>query len=503
MLVAALTLALRVFFRRIEVKGLKHVSREGATIFVLNHPNGLVDPVFLLCYAPRRVSFLAKAPIFRMPVIGLFARALEAIPVYRRQDEGADVARNRETFARAESLLRRGGTLAICPEGVSHSDTKLRPLKTGAARIALGVVAEDASLELKIIPAGLYYTAKTAFRSAALLRFGEPVRVERVAFDADGEPPAEAVRALSARIERALCEVTLNAEHEQALAISKRAGRIFSAAATTTTAASATTTGDAAAGGEAKAEEQQQQQGLMREVELQRRFLAGYAFHFERSPERLAALEARIHRYEEQLRQAGVSLEDMSAPAASPAAVLRYFVTRVVPVLCWFPLALFGMLVHYPAYKLAGAVAVAVARRSDDIVSTIKLIAAMLLFPLTWGVLGGVFFYLVGWPGIVPALVVAPVSAYVALLFFERLDGFVGGARAIRFYLTRRWFFKELLVERKRLREEMIALGEEAEAAAGTAAETGAHDVAAAATKDDDGDAAAVVMPAAPTRNTI
>jgi 1-acyl-sn-glycerol-3-phosphate acyltransferase len=462
MLVAVLTLALRVFFRRIEVKGLKHVSREGATIFVLNHPNGLVDPAFLLCYAPRRVSFLAKAPIFEMPIIGRIARALEAIPVYRRHDEGADVSRNLETFARARALLKRGGTLAICPEGVSHSDTKLRPLKTGAARIALGVVAEDAKLELKIIPAGLYYTAKTAFRSAALLRFGEPLVVERVAFDANGEPPAEAVRALSARIERALHDVTLNAEHEQALAISKRAERIFSAGA-----------GDDAQGDALKS--------LARTVELQQRFLAGYAFHFERSPERLAALEARIHRYEEQLRQAGVDLEDLSAPAASPAAVLRYFFTRVLPVLYWFPLALFGIVAHYPAYKLAGFIAVAAARRSDDIVSTIKLIAATLLFPLTWGVLAAVFFYLVGWPGVVLALVVAPVSAYVALLFFERLDGFVGGARAIRFYLTRRWFFKELLVERKRLREEMIALGEEAAASA----------------------APAVVMPAAPTRNTI
>jgi len=472
MLVAVLTLALRVFFRRIEVKGLKHVSREGATIFVLNHPNGLVDPVFLLCYAPRRVSFLAKAPIFSMPVIGWLARTLEAIPVYRRQDEGSDVSRNLETFAHARQLLKRGGTLAICPEGVSHSDTKLRPLKTGAARIALGVVAEDSRLELKIIPAGLYYTAKTAFRSAALLRFGEPIKVEHVAFNADGEPPAEAVHALSARIERALHDVTLNAEHEQALAISKRAERIFSARA---------------AGDEDGDSTADALKSLTREVELQRRFLAGYAFHFERSPERLAELEARIHRYEEQLRQVGVDLEDMSAPAASPGAIARYFFTRVLPVLYWFPLALFGIAVHYPAYKLAGAVAVAVARRSDDIISTIKLIAAMLLFPLTWGALAGVFFYLLGWPGVVLALVVAPVSAYVALLFFERLDDFVGGARAIRFYMTRRWFFKELLVERKRLREEMIALGEEAAAAT---------DATAAA-------AAVVVMPAEPTRNTI
>lgn len=463
MLVAILTVALRVFFRRIEVKGLKHVSREGATIFVLNHPNALVDPVFLLCYAPRRVSFLAKAPIFKMPVIGWLARTLEAIPVYRRQDEGADLTRNQETFTRARNLLKSGGTLAICPEGVSHSDTKLRPLKTGAARIALGVVAEDAKLELKIIPAGLYYTAKTAFRSAALLRFGEPVRVAHVALDANGEPPAEAVRALSASIERALHEVTLNAEHEGALALIKRAERIFSA----------TTDED----GDLKADAQ----SLAREVELQRRFLAGYAFHFERSPERLAALEARIHRYEAQLRQAGVDLEDLSAPAAAPRQVARYFFTRVLPVLYWFPLALFGIVAHYPAYKLAGFIAVAVARRDDDVVSTIKLIAAMLLFPLTWGALAAVFFYLLGWPGIFLGLLLVPVSAAVALLFFESLDGFIGGARAIRFYLTRRWFFKELLVERKRLREEMIALGEEAAAAA----------------------SAAVVMPAAPTSNTI
>jgi len=456
MVVAILTLALRIFFRRIEVRGLRRVPREGACIFVLNHPNGLVDPVFILCCAPRPVSFLAKAPIFRMPVIGWLARALEAIPVYRRQDEGADLARNQETFARARTLLKRGGTLAICPEGVSHSDTKMRPLKTGAARIALGVAAKDAHLDLRIIPAGLYYTSKTAFRSAALLRFGEPLKVEPVTLNAQGEPPAEAVRALSARIERALHDVTLNAEHEQALNFIKRAERIFSAAADTATP-------DA--------------QSLAREVELQRRFLAGYAFHFERSPERLAALEARLRRYEEELRQAGIDLEDLSAPKATPLRLARYFLTRVVPVFYWFPLALFGIAAHYPAYKLAGFISTALARRSDDIVSTIKLMTAMLLFPLTWAILAALFFYLLGWPGILLGLFIGPLSAYIALLFFEKLDSFIGGARAIRFYLTRRWFFKELLVERRRLREEMIALGEEA--------------------------AAAAMMPGEPTRNTI
>jgi 1-acyl-sn-glycerol-3-phosphate acyltransferase len=226
-IIVLLGLALRIFFRRIEVAGLERVPRRGATLFVMNHPNALVDPVFLLCLAPRRVSFLAKSTLFKMPVLGYFVRAMEAIPVYRRQDEGEDTSKNRETFLRAHALLARGGTIGICPEGVSHNEASLRPLKSGAARIALGAASEASdALEVRIVPAGLYYTAKTTFRSSALLYFGEPLVVEPVEADADGEPPREAVRLLNQRIEQALRDVTLNAEHHEALTTIARAERI-------------------------------------------------------------------------------------------------------------------------------------------------------------------------------------------------------------------------------------------------------------------------------------
>src|ERR671911_234462 len=109
-IVAVLRLALRIYFQRIEVTGLEHVPRDTPVIFVLNHPNALVDPVFLLCLAPRRVSFLAKARLFRMPLIGYFVKELDSLPVYRRQDEGQDVTKNEETFVAARKLLARGGT---------------------------------------------------------------------------------------------------------------------------------------------------------------------------------------------------------------------------------------------------------------------------------------------------------------------------------------------------------------------------------------------------------
>ena len=48
-----LRVMLRIFFRRIEITGAERVPSEGPVIFVLNHPNGLIDPAFLLCLAPR------------------------------------------------------------------------------------------------------------------------------------------------------------------------------------------------------------------------------------------------------------------------------------------------------------------------------------------------------------------------------------------------------------------------------------------------------------------
>src|SRR5215211_5937755 len=103
-IVALVRLALRIYFQRIEVTGIERVPLDTPVIFVLNHPNALVDPVFLLCLAPRPVSFLAKEPLFRMPIIGYFVKQLDSRPVYRRQDEGQDVTKNEETFIAAREL---------------------------------------------------------------------------------------------------------------------------------------------------------------------------------------------------------------------------------------------------------------------------------------------------------------------------------------------------------------------------------------------------------------
>jgi 1-acyl-sn-glycerol-3-phosphate acyltransferase len=441
-IVAVVRLALRIYFQRIEVTGVEHVPLDTPVIFVLNHPNALVDPVFLLCLAPRDVSFLAKAPLFRMPVIGYLVKQLDSLPVYRHQDEGADVTKNQETFIAARKLLARGGTIGICPEGVSHDDPGLKPIKTGAARISLAAVSTGEVANLKIVPAGLYYTSKTSFRSDALLYFGAPIDVEPVTLEPDGTPPRDAVRRLSSRIEKALREVILDAQHEEELQTTARAERIFSSAAND---------------GEAES--------LKDELRLQQRFIRAYPIVQQRQPERLRRLETRMMRFEEELKQAGVDPEELSPPG-STMRVFAAIVRRLILFLLMLGPALIGTITHYPAYKLGGFLATRFSRDSDDVISTIKIISAMLLFPLTWIVLAVVAYVYSGWLPAVLMLLVIPFCGYVAIVFFEELDKSIAGLRVLMFFLVRRRFFVRLLAERNAIRNEIIALGKEIPTAA-------------------------------------
>jgi len=437
-----LRIVLRIFFRRIEISGVERVPSTGPVIFVLNHPNGLIDPTFLLCLAPRRVSFLAKAPLFHMPIIGAIARAFEAIPVHRRQDEGSDLRKNAETFEAARAVLVRGGTIAVFPEGTSHSDPKLRPLKTGTARIALGAAAAlPPNLVLEIVPVGLYYRAKETFRSVALLHFGNPFPVERIELPRGAEPPPEPVRALTTRLEAALRAVTLEAEEANAHALIARAQHIFSAADDTA----------------------ERLPSLASEFQLRRRFLEGYQLARRHWPERTARLQSRLARYEGALSAAGLDAQHLAPRRYVWRRVATYAFKSVLFLTLGLPAALVGWLVHYPAYRAVGWVATGVTKGEADALATVKLLSAVLLFPLTWtAVLVAIWLWRGPWAAalVVPEL---PLTGYVALRFAERFDRVIGAARALAILLFRRRAFLRLTAERHEIQREIAELGREVE----------------------------------------
>jgi hypothetical protein len=174
----------------------------------------------------------------------------------------------------------------------------------------------------------------------------------------------------------------------------------------------------------------------------------------------LRRLEVRMSRFEEELTQAGVDPDDLSPPK-STLDVFTHLLSRVLLFLVLIAPATLGFLVHYPAYRLGGYLATRISKDDDDVVSTVKILSAMLLFPLTWLLAATAGYKLEGWTLALAALTLIPAAGYLAILFFEGFDRFMGGLRALAFFLVRRRFFVRLLAERKAIRSEILALGRE------------------------------------------
>jgi glycerol-3-phosphate O-acyltransferase/dihydroxyacetone phosphate acyltransferase len=166
----------KVFFRNAYKHRPELVQEDGPLIICANHPGAFLDPVVVATIVKRQVFFLAKGSVFKGGFAKWFLPKLNIVPVYRAQDDPTQMHKNEETFIRCYEHLGKGGTLLIFPEGISITERKLRPVKTGAARIALGAEAKYGNkLGVKISCIGLNYEDPHTFRRDVYISYSEPI----------------------------------------------------------------------------------------------------------------------------------------------------------------------------------------------------------------------------------------------------------------------------------------------------------------------------------------
>ncbi|MEW6448107.1 MAG: lysophospholipid acyltransferase family protein [Bacillota bacterium] len=115
--------------RRWKVEGAANLPAEGGVMVVANHQS-YWDPLILGAALRRRVYFMAKEELFRIPVLGWVIRVWGAFPVRR---EGYD----RKALKTAIDHLMRGHVVGIFPEGQRSHSGRLLPVQPGAAILAL------------------------------------------------------------------------------------------------------------------------------------------------------------------------------------------------------------------------------------------------------------------------------------------------------------------------------------------------------------------------------
>lgn len=428
-LVAALLLWL--FYRRIDVSHAERVPRHGPVVIAVNHHNALVDAMLIVAGLQRRITPLAKAPLFRHPLIGPFLRLVGAVPVHRRVD-GADPAQNAAMFAAAVAALRAGGALLIFPEGTSQPRPRLMPLRTGAARIVLSAAAEG--VDVALVPAGLVFDEPGTFRAAtALVSVGAPIAVgDAVRHYADA--PEAAVRALTERLAEAIRAQIVEAEDHHTLELLGTLERAWRHER-----------------GEAGRVDPDVSLAWRRNVMRTARALA------EQAPGRVAAFRRHLERYAERLRESGLS-ESQLGQRYTVRTVARYTVANTINLVVMLPLALAGMLAHAIPYVLTDVIA----RRLMDTAeeeATNKMAAGLVLYPLCWMAEGALVWRWGGGHALIAFGLLLLPSGLVTLAWRERVARVRRQAWAFGRFLVDRRAAHGLLAERRALVEEAEALG--------------------------------------------
>jgi 1-acyl-sn-glycerol-3-phosphate acyltransferase len=181
-------IALHWFYSSIQVVGRERIPSDGPVIIAASHHNALVDALIAGWIVPRRLTLTAKATLMDSVFLAWLLQLVGVVPLRRVSDEQRKNAnmppgidRNAGAFDRILDVLASGGMILIFPEGKSHSDPELAPLKTGVSRIALDARDRKGIHNLQIIPLGLSFEDKGNPGTAVRAEVGDPLFMDQIA----------------------------------------------------------------------------------------------------------------------------------------------------------------------------------------------------------------------------------------------------------------------------------------------------------------------------------
>ncbi len=348
-----------MLYRSVEVYVPPDTSIQGPTIVIANHFGGFADALLVVYALDDVPRILARDKIWKIPLVRGLMRAIRAIPVHKPEDR-TEPTSNRDMFGATYDALAHNDTILIFPEGITVDDPSMARLKTGAARIALGARAHGVE-GITIVPIGIHYEDKAALRSRVSVIVGD-------AMDLDDPPTATGspeegmtpenrrlVRTLTARMEERLRNVAPNfADWKEANDLTFAAEATIRAEHADPLAPVSTAERDRLAGKLAVAEAGARRR-VIEAVERYRRDLEAVGLTDRQAHHRTSTVEFALH----------VAATVLVGAILIPFALIG-IATSAVPL---FVVLGIGLLPVSPAVK-----------------ATLKPVAAIVLFPLAWGI---------------------------------------------------------------------------------------------------------------------
>jgi len=411
-------IALRWYYRDVEIVGADRVPAGTPLLIVANHPNAMIDPMLVATALSRRVTFTGKATLFENVFLRAFLSALGMVPLRRASDERArrqaggapDPKRNEDAFRAVIAALGQGRAVLIFPEGKSHDEPSIAPLKTGTARMALQ--ARGAGVrELAILPIGFVFENKSQPRTRILVEVGEPIALD----DWPDAGVEDAVDRLTAEIDRRLRAVTMNFETAAAAAEAARVSALLAPE------------GARALGGGVRWADVV---AVTRRVDSARRVLDRAVAAGGELARRADRLRAEVSAVEQVAAREGLDLRDATidtSVGSGAAFVAREGAITTIAA----PFALVGRVIHWPAVTIARAVARRWSESGADPAMQTLLVGAPLVL-VTWAAITAIVWH---FAGAMIALVVLATLPFLAECDFALRDRAARARARVRAYL--------------------------------------------------------------------
>ncbi len=428
-----------IFYRQAEVSGLEHLPEDGPVLLAANHVNALVDAVVVQFACPRPIHPIARSGLFRSPIFRPILKFIQAVPIQRRRP-GAPKNDNAESFARIYEYLDQGRVILIFPEGQSHSDPSLRPLKTGVARLAQGH-AQRTGRPVPVVPVGLTFTHKGRFRADVLVQLGPPLVMSEV----EGESEEQQVRRFTDEVLAGLKGVTLNVDSWEDLALMRLLQHFFALRS---------------ADQKIRHGEEEHRSLAQRFRSLKRLDQAHRALR-ARWPDRIAILRTKLSRFQRLCRRYGVRNYQLQL-RYTPKVVLGFVARSLGFLTTIFPLALWGLL-HSALPYTATRWATRASARGRDQYDTAGMLFGLAFFVAFWGAQTlAVAWWWGPWPNAAFYALSLPITAAIALRVGHERHRILEEIRIFFLFTRRKELQRFLRAKREELEVELARMARRA-----------------------------------------
>ncbi len=431
-----LRIAVYSYFKRVRVIGNTNIPKGVPIIFACNHPSAFMDPILVAAHLPRKVHFLAGADFFFNKAVGWIFKQLWMIPVYRPNKMPGQGHKNAEVFKACYDHLGKRGAIMIFPEGVSITEHKIKPVKTGASRIMFGAESiHNFELGAMIIPIGLHYTNPHQFQSEVVLNIGDPITAAEY-HEKYQKDDRETVVELTDRLELELKELTHHVDKDEIGILTDQIKAIY--------------------GHQLREEIVSSSDKSVQDFRLSKEINDALTFFSSRNPFMLLQMRESVNNYVDLANELGFS--DWKVRVTE-----RRF--RLIPAIIYTtltaPIILLGYIGNFVPYELTGFIGRRM--KSDSVFKgSFMLTVGFFLFCIWYACIFLIIHNVVGgwmWPGI--ALATAMSTGYLTPFFVRHFRRLKLNLRFTRLMLRRDEKVLQLIAERNSLHEMLEGLKDE------------------------------------------